>query len=94
MSNITIRLEETMKAEAEKLYESFGLSLTSAIKLFITQSIREQAIPFKIRKTEEEKYNEYFNPVMIKRLEEAKAQSERGEIIYKSLTDLENMTNG
>ena len=94
MSNVTIRLDEHMKAEAEKLYESFGLNLTSAIKLFITQSVREQAIPFQIRKTEEEKYNDYFNPVMMQRLAEAKTQAENGQIVHKTLADLEQMTHG
>jgi DNA-damage-inducible protein J len=93
MSNITIRLDDQMKTEAEKLYESFGLSLTSAIKLFITQSTREQAIPFQIRKTDEEKYNEYFNPMMIQCLEEAKIQAEKGQAVHKTLADLERITN-
>ncbi|MBQ9345745.1 MAG: type II toxin-antitoxin system RelB/DinJ family antitoxin [Oscillibacter sp.] len=44
----TIRIDPELKREAQALYESFGLTLSAAINLFLRQSIREQAIPFRV----------------------------------------------
>ena len=49
-SNVTIRIDSDLKAEGEKLFSDLGLSMTAAITAFISQSVREQAIPFKLTK--------------------------------------------
>ena len=36
------------RKEAQELFKSFGLSLSSAINMFLRQSVREQAIPFRV----------------------------------------------
>jgi len=59
MTNITIRIDEDVKREAETLFNQLGMSMSGAINIFVRQAIREQAIPFPIRvKTAVEKYNE------------------------------------
>ena len=49
-SNVTIRIDDEVKKEANKLFNDLGLSLNQAINIFLRQSIREQRIPFPIRK--------------------------------------------
>ena len=95
MTNITIRIDDDVKREAESLFEKLGLSMSGAINVFFRQAIREQAIPFPIRtKTAEEKYNEYFNPYNMKILRESIAQAERGEVITFTMAELEAMETG
>ena len=43
-----IKIDPVLKREAQELFESFGLSLSSAINMFLRQSVREQAIPFRV----------------------------------------------
>ena len=43
-----VKIDQTLKQEAQELFESFGLSLSSAINMFLRQSVREQAIPFRV----------------------------------------------
>ncbi|MCL1862078.1 MAG: type II toxin-antitoxin system RelB/DinJ family antitoxin [Defluviitaleaceae bacterium] len=94
MTNVTIRIDETVKKEAETLFDKLGMSMSGAINIFVRQAIREQAIPFPIRaKTSEEKYSEYFNPHNMKVLMESIEQAKNGQIIAKSLADLESMEN-
>ena len=94
MTNITVRIDENVKKEAEILFDKLGLSISGAINVFFRQAIREQAIPFQIRTaTSEEKYNEYFNPYNMERLKHSIAQAERGEIVTKTLGELEEMAN-
>ena len=44
----TIQIDSALKAEAQSLFDSFGLDLDAAVNLFLRQSVREQAIPFRV----------------------------------------------
>ncbi|MEG0338837.1 MAG: type II toxin-antitoxin system RelB/DinJ family antitoxin [Oscillospiraceae bacterium] len=46
--NITIRMDEELKKQAEELFSDLGLSMTSAFIAFTQQSVREQRIPFNL----------------------------------------------
>jgi DNA-damage-inducible protein J len=45
---VNIRMQPEVKAKAEKLFSSFGITISDAVNLFISQSLYEQAIPFAI----------------------------------------------
>ena len=49
-STISIRIDETKKREAETLFASLGLSLSSAVNLFIAKALDFQGIPFPVRR--------------------------------------------
>lgn len=46
--NVTLRIDEQLKKQADELFSDFGLSLNAAMTMFIKQSVREQRIPFEI----------------------------------------------
>lgn len=43
-----IKIDPVLKEQSQALFESFGLSLSSAINMFLRQAVREQAIPFRV----------------------------------------------
>lgn len=43
---IQVRIAPEVKRDAELLYESMGTSLSEAIRMFISQSLKEQQLPF------------------------------------------------
>ena len=45
---ITFRVDKSLKEDAQKLYADLGMDMTTAITLFLKQSLREQALPFQI----------------------------------------------
>ena len=47
-SNITIRMDEHLKKQAEELFNEMGLNMTTAITIFAKAVIREHRIPFEI----------------------------------------------
>lgn len=49
-SLINIRLDASLKQEAEELFSTLGLNMTSAINMFLRQAVRDQAIPFRVCK--------------------------------------------
>ena len=44
--NITIRMDEDLKKQADALFDELGMSFTTAINIFVRQSLREGRIPF------------------------------------------------
>lgn len=47
-NNINIRIDAELKRNAEQLFAELGMNMTTAINLFLKQTIRNQAIPFSI----------------------------------------------
>lgn len=43
-----IKIDADLKEQSQALFDSFGLSLSAAINMFLRQAVREQAIPFRI----------------------------------------------
>jgi len=48
-TNLTVRIDENIKREAEILFNNIGLNMSSAVNIFFRQAIREQAIPFELK---------------------------------------------
>ena len=47
-TNLTIRIDEELKAQFEELVDGLGLTLTTAFTAYAKQAVREQQIPFKL----------------------------------------------
>ena len=48
MAQINIRIDDETKRQAEELFGQMGLTMTSAIMVFIKQSVNDNAIPFRV----------------------------------------------
>ena len=48
MANVSIRMDDNLKKQAEDLFNYLGMNLTTAFTIFVKQAIREQGIPFEI----------------------------------------------
>lgn len=47
-TNISIRMDSDLKAQAEAFFGELGMNLTTAFNVFVRQSLREGRIPFDI----------------------------------------------
>ena len=65
--SFSVRLDSQLKADAEKLFAELGLSLGSAMNIFLRQSVRIKGLPFPIRLGQPEK-----NDTIIKDVSEEK----------------------
>lgn len=43
-----IKIDTTLKQQAQELFNGMGINLSTAVNLFLAQAVREQAIPFRI----------------------------------------------
>lgn len=46
--NVTVRIDEELKKQADLLFNDLGMSLSTAFNIFLRQSVREQQMPFVI----------------------------------------------
>jgi len=46
--NVTIRLDRDVKENAEKMFNEFGMNLSTAFNVFARQALRQGKIPFEI----------------------------------------------
>jgi DNA-damage-inducible protein J len=47
-TNINIQLDKKLKEQAESLFSELGISMTTAVNIFLRQSVIQQKIPFEI----------------------------------------------
>ena len=47
-TNISIRMDRTLKKEADELFGEMGMNLSTAFNIFVRQALRERAFPFHI----------------------------------------------
>lgn len=46
MGKLQVRIDDDLKDEARKLFDELGLDMSTAVKIFFKQSVREQGFPF------------------------------------------------
>lgn len=81
--NTSIKIDEKTKKEAQELFKDLGLSLSTAINIFLKQAVREKGIPFYINSLPE-------NTELAQAFEEAK-QIKKNPSNYKSYSSPEEM---
>lgn len=82
-TSMNIRMDTEIKKQAQQLFAEFGLDMTTAVNMFLRQSIREHAIPFKLQL-------DIPNKETIAAIEEAE-QMKNDPSIGKSYTDIDEM---
>lgn len=48
MSQIAVRVDDDLKKEATAIFNELGLDMSTAVKLFLKQSVLKKSIPFKL----------------------------------------------
>ena len=48
MSQIAVRVDDQLKKEATAIFNELGLDMSTAVKLFLKQSVLTKSIPFKL----------------------------------------------
>nr|CRY95413.1 hypothetical protein [uncultured prokaryote] len=87
MATMQIRIDETLRNEAAKVAQGMGIDLSSAIRLFLSQMVKENGLPF--RPTNEPFYSAGNQAALRRSIE----QMESGQAVTRSLDELERMAN-
>lgn len=49
-TNINVRVDENLKKDADSLFNDLGLTMSSAITLFLRAAVNHDGIPFEVRR--------------------------------------------
>ena len=48
LASLNVKIDRTVKTEADKVANAMGMTLSTAINIFVRQMVSERAIPFRI----------------------------------------------
>ena len=80
--NITIRLDKEVKENAERMFNDFGMNLSTAFNIFARQALRQGKIPFEI-------YDPFYTEKNQTRLTRSIADAESGKTTIHELIEVE-----
>ena len=85
MANLQIRLDDSFKEKAQAVVQEMGLDLSGAIRIFLTQVVKENGFPF--RPTNDPFYSAKNQDALRRSIE----QCEAGQTVTKTLDELRRM---
>lgn len=85
MKLVNIRMDEDLKREMEIVCNDLGINITTAFTIFAKKLTREKRIPFSVS------IDPFYSSENIKALEKSINQVKEGNIVVKSLEELEAM---
>jgi DNA-damage-inducible protein J len=60
-TSLNIKVDRDLKAQADALFNAMGMTLTTAVNVFIRQAVQEQAIPFQIRLDDKNQFHKLLD---------------------------------
>jgi len=85
MANLQVKIDDSLRDNAQAIAASMGLDLASAVRVFLTQMVRENGFPF------QPKADPFYCPKNQAALAESITQLNAGKTIAKTMDELEGM---
>ena len=74
-STIQVRVDDELKSKSDALFKDLGTDTTTAIRIFLTQAVATNGLPFEIkRQTESNPYAPMTETEMLAKLEKSREQ--------------------
>ena len=84
---VNIRMDEDLKKSMEYTCKSLGMNMTTAFTIFAKKMSREKRIPFEVS------VDPFYSNSNMTAIDEAAKQIERGQVVVKTIEELEAMDN-
>lgn len=84
---VSVRMDETLKQDFDGVCQELGMSMTTAITMLAKKMTREKRLPFEVS------IDPFYSGSNLKALAESVEQMKRGQVIVKSLDELERMAD-
>ena len=85
---VNIRMDEDLKKSMEHTCQSLGMNMTTAFTIFAKKMSREKRIPFEVS------VDPFYSDSNMIAVDEAAKQIERGQVVVKTIEELEALENG
>ena len=88
-TTLSVRMDADVKSQLDALCADVGMSTSTAINLFAKAFIRERRLPFDVVASDS-----FYSESNMKHLQRSIQQLEEGQVIVKTMDELEKMANG
>lgn len=85
MANVQVKVDDHLRDTAQAVAASMGLDLASAVRIFLTQMVRENGLPFK------PVGDPFYSERNLAALDKSIVQLNAGQTVTKTLAELESM---
>ena len=89
-STLSIRIDEKLKKDFDIMCNDFGMNISTAITIFAKKVVNERKIPFEITSNDDYGFYSEKNQAY---LQKSIAELKRGDVVVKTIEELEAMTN-
>ena len=89
MATVSIRLDDQEKSQLETLVGNMGLNLSTFFQIYAKRVLHDRKIPFELTALDEPFYSESN----MKQLIRADEQAKNGQMVIKTIAELEAMEN-
>ena len=87
MTTVTLRFDDDMKKELDKMVDDMGMNITTFFMIYAKRALRDRKIPFEVTAPEDS----FFSDSNMKRLQESEQQFRDGKVVVKTMEKLEAM---
>ncbi|GAB1409022.1 type II toxin-antitoxin system RelB/DinJ family antitoxin [Desulfovibrionales bacterium] len=88
MASVQVKVDDQLRDRAQVVAASMGLDLASAVRIFLTQMVRENGLPF------QPKGDPFYSAQNLAALEASIRQLGTGQTVTKTLDELDGMADG
>ena len=89
MTTVTLRFDDEMKRDLDKMVDEMGMNLTTFFMIYAKRALRDRKIPFEITAP----VDPFYSDTNKARLRESEQQFLEGRIVTKTMEELEAMAN-
>lgn len=87
MALVSIRMDDVLKKEFDKVCNDLGLSMSTAVIILAKKMTRERRIPFDVS------VDSFYSPQNMAALAESLRQIENGQTVEKNLDELDSIAD-
>jgi DNA-damage-inducible protein J len=85
MAQVNIRIDDEVKAQADQLFAELGMNFSTAVTVFVKQSLRQGGLPFAVTA----EVDGFYGRANMERLAHSIEQMRQGRVVRKTIDDLD-----
>jgi DNA-damage-inducible protein J len=92
MTELSISIDDELKTRAEQVFDNVGITMATAVSLFLNQVVARRKLPFSLPKTSvPAEQDPIYNPAMMRHLKKSIEQMKQGQYVVKTMEELRRM---
>ena len=87
MITVSLRFDDEMKKQLDEMCDEMGMNLTTFFMIYAKKALRDRRIPFEIAAPSDP----FYSASNMEQLKKARQQVKDGQVIVKTIEELETM---